>query len=109
MKVKELIEHLSSVDGNHTVVVELFNPEVFPSHAATSITTVWEGIDWDSGRVFLRPGAKLTKTGCRNRDEQLVMKREGRQHVCPVCLNFIAGDDWYCRYCGQRVKKEGTA
>lgn len=53
MLIKDLIKQLSSLDGNKNIVVQTNYPSGIAVSPNSPITSVIEGLDWDSDKVFI--------------------------------------------------------
>ncbi len=97
--------------GDNSVLVTLSEPSI-GSRAATGITGIHSGIDWERGQVRISTEKKIISYG-KDRDEVIEPRREDynigsrTRHlfICPKCENQLRKDDNYCSHCGQRVKK----
>lgn len=82
------------------------------SRAATGITGIHSGIDWEHGQVWISTEKKIISYW-KDRDEVMKPRREDynigsrTRHLllCPKCQNQLRKDDNYCSNCGQRVKE----
>ena len=82
------------------------------SRAATGITGIHSGIDWEHGQVRISTEKKIISYG-KDRDEVIEPRREDYNigsrvrhlFLCPKCENHLRKDDNYCSSCGQRIKK----
>lgn len=97
--------------GDNPVLVTLSESSI-GSRAATGITGIHSGIDWEHGQVRISTEKRIISYG-KDRDEVIEPRREDcnirsrTRHLllCPKCQNQLKKDDNYCSNCGQRVKK----
>jgi len=97
--------------GDNPVLVTLSEASI-GSRAATGITGIHSGIDWERGQVRISTEKKIISYG-KDRDEVIEPRREDynigsrTRHlfICSKCENQLRKDDNYCSHCGQRVKK----
>ncbi|MFY9421518.1 MAG: zinc ribbon domain-containing protein [Bacilli bacterium] len=76
------------------------------SRAASGISYIGMGFDWEHGQLRIEPSKKLVSKGNSLNDVKKVVQKEfehRKYYVCPRCLQKIAKDDYYCRYCGQKL------
>jgi hypothetical protein len=77
------------------------------ARASSGIRFVGMGFDWEHGQLRIEPTKKLVSKGNALTNIKNVARFEfGGQPYwgCPKCLQKIAKDDSYCRYCGQKLK-----
>lgn len=97
--------------GNNPVLVTLSESSI-GSRAATGITGIHSGFDWEYGQVRISTEKKIISYG-KDRDKVIEPKREDydigirARHLllCPKCENQLRKGDNYCSNCGQRVNK----
>lgn len=94
--------------GNNPVLVTLLQASI-GSRAATGITGIHSGFDWERGKVRISTEKKIV-TYEKDRDSAIEPRRKdydigSRIHhllLCPKCENNLRKDDNYCSNCGQR-------
>lgn len=97
--------------GDNPVLVTLSESSV-GSRAATGITGIHSGFDWERGQVRISTEKKIISYG-KDRDEVMepikedynIGSRTRHLLLCPKCQNQLRKDDNYCGNCGQRVKR----
>lgn len=111
-ELKKQIDFLCETGhGDNPVLVTLSESSV-DSRAATDITGIHSGFDWERGQIRISTERKIISYG-KDRDEVIEPLREDYdigsriRHLllCPKCQNQLRKDDNYCGNCGQRVKK----
>jgi DNA-directed RNA polymerase subunit RPC12/RpoP len=116
MNLKELKETIDFVIGQLRHDYE--KPEQIPvlinlsensigARASSGVNYACMGIDWEHGQFRLQPSKSLVSKGNALTDVKEVVRKEfeGRAYYfCPRCGDKIAKDDYYCRYCGQKLK-----
>lgn len=115
MVLSELKKQVDSLcdtgHGDNPVLVTLSESSI-GSRAATGITGIHSGIDWEHGQVRISTEKKIISYG-KDRDEVIEPRREDYNigsrvrhlFLCPKCENHLRKDDNYCSSCGQRIKK----
>lgn len=96
--------------GDNPVLVTLSESSV-GSRAATGITGIHSGFDWESGQVRISIEKKIISYE-KDRDNAIEPRKEDYdirirvRHLllCPKCKNQLRKDDNYCSRCGQRIK-----
>ena len=97
--------------GDNPVLVTLSESSV-GSRAATGITGIHSGFDWERGQVRISTEKKIISYG-KDTDEVMepikedynIGSRTRHLLLCPKCQNQLRKDDNYCGNCGQRVKR----
>lgn len=97
--------------GNNPVLVTLSESSI-GSRAATSITGIHSGFDWERGQVRISTEKKIISYG-KDRDNAMEPRREDYdigtrvRHLllCPKCEDLLRKGDNYCSHCGQRIKR----
>ena len=97
--------------GDNPVLVTLSESSI-GSRAATGITGIHSGFDWEHGQVRISTEKKIISYE-KGRDNAIEPRREDYdigtriRHLllCPKCENQLRKDDNYCSHCGQRIKK----
>lgn len=97
--------------GDNPVLVTLSESSI-GSRAATGITGIHSGFDWERGQVRISTEKKIISYE-KDRDNAMEPRREDYdigariRHLlfCPKCENQLRKDDNYCSHCGQRIKK----
>ena len=82
------------------------------TRAATGITGIYSGFDWEHGQVRISTEKKIISYE-KDRDNTMEPRREDYdigtrvRHLllCPKCENQLRKDDIYCSHCGQRIKR----
>ena len=97
--------------GDNPVLVTLSESSI-GSRAATGITGIHSGFDWERGQVRISTEKRIISYG-KDRDNAIEPIREDydigtrKRHLllCPNCENQLRIDDNYCSHCGQRIRK----
>lgn len=97
--------------GDNPILVTLSESSI-GSRAATGITGIYLGFDWEHGQVRISTDKKIISYE-KDRDKVIEPRKEdyniGTQTrhllLCPKCENHLRKDDNYCSHCGQRVRK----
>lgn len=97
--------------GDNLVLVTLSESSI-GSRAATGITGIHAGFDWERGQVRISTEKKIISYG-KDRDNAMEPRREDYdigtriRHLllCPKCENQLRKDDNYCSNCGQIIKR----
>lgn len=97
--------------GDNPVLVTLSESSI-GARAATAITGIHPGFDWEHGQVRVSTEKKIISYE-KNRDKAIEPRKEDydigtRVHhllLCPKCQNHLKKDDNYCGRCGQRIKR----
>lgn len=97
--------------GDNPVLVTLSESSI-GSRAATGITGIHSGFDWERGQVRISTEKKIISYG-KDRDEVIepikedynIGSRTRHLLLCPKCQNQLRKDDNYCGSCGQRIKR----
>ena len=112
LELKKQVDSLCDTGhGDNSVLVTLSESSI-GSRAATGITGIHSGIDWEHGQVRISTEKKIISYG-KDRDEVIEPRREDYNigsrvrhlFLCPKCENHLRKDDNYCSSCGQRIKK----
>lgn len=96
---------------NNQVLVTLSESSI-GARAATGITGIHSGFDWEHGQIRISTEKKIISYD-KNRDKVIEPRKEDHnigtrtRHLllCFKCENQLRKDDNYCSHCGQRVKK----
>jgi len=65
------------------------------------------GFDWERGQFRIEPEKKLVTLGESIGDAKAIACKpfDGRSYYfCPRCESRITKKDYYCRYCGQKLR-----
>lgn len=97
--------------GDNQVLVTLSESSI-GSRAATGITGIHSGFDWERGQVRISTEKKIISYG-KDRDNPMEPRKEDYdigtriRHLllCPKCENQLRKYDDYCSNCGQKIKK----
>lgn len=97
--------------GDNLVLVTLSESSI-GSRAATGITGIHSGFDWECGQVIISTEKKIISYG-KDRDNAMEPRRVDYdigsriRHLllCPKCQNQLRKDNNYCNHCGQRISK----
>ena len=97
--------------GDNLVLVTLSESSI-GARAATAITGIHPGFDWEHGQVRVSTKKKIISYG-KDRDNAIEPRKEDydigirMRHLllCPKCENQLRKYDDYCSNCGQRIKK----
>lgn len=97
--------------GDNPVLVTLSESSI-GSRAATGITGIHSGFDWEHGQVRISTEKKIISYG-KDRDNAMEPRKEDYdietriRHLlfCPKCENQLRKDDNYCSHCGQKIKR----
>ena len=96
--------------GGNPVLITLSESSI-GSRAATGITGIHSGIDWEHGQVRISAEKKIISYE-KDRDNAIEPRKEDYdigtrvRHLllCPKCENQLRKGDNYCSNCGQKVK-----
>ena len=97
--------------GDNLVLVTLSESSI-GARAATAITGIHPGFDWEHGQVRVSTKKKIISYG-KDRDNAIEPRKEDydigirMRHLllCPKCENQLRKYDDYCSNRGQRIKK----
>lgn len=115
MVLSELKKQVDSLcdngHGDNLVLVTLSESSI-GSRAATDITGIHAGFDWECGQVRISTKNKIISYE-KDRDNAMEPRREDYDIgsrirnllICPKCENQLRKGDNYCSHCGQRIKK----
>lgn len=102
------------VDNGHenNVVLVTLSESSIGSRAATGITGIHSGFDWEHGQIRISTDKKIISYE-KDRDKVIEPRKEDydigtrTRHllICSKCENHLRKDDNYCSHCGQRVKR----
>ena len=112
LELKKKVDFLvDSGHGDNVVLVTLSESSI-GSRAATGITGIYSGFDWEHGQIRISTDKKIISY---EKDRDKVIEPRKRDYdigtrirhllLCPKCENQLRKDDNYCSCCGQRVKK----
>ena len=112
MKVKDLYTLLKFyVDENmdcleFPVLISLSEPSI-GSRIMVGISNVYQGFDWENGKMILEPNIKLVRNG-RSKNDLMpvnIYAHEGTKRLfcCPRCNERVGKSDNYCKNCGHEV------
>lgn len=112
MKVKDLYTLLKFYIDENMECLEF--PVVIPlsessigSRMMAGVSNVYQGLDWENGKMILEPNIKLVRNGRGKNDLMPVdiyaYEGDRRMFCCPRCNERVSKSDNYCRNCGQRV------
>jgi hypothetical protein len=90
--------------GDSTVVVELDQVSIGPT-AVTKITDIYEGLDWDMGKIIITSETPIIKK-YKDRDIPVKIKHDlsiSSKVICPICNEYVSKSDNYCKHCGQAL------
>ena len=98
--------------GGNPVLITLSESSI-GSRAATGITGIHSGIDWEHGQVRISAEKKIISYE-KDRDNAIEPRKEDYdigtrvRHLllCPKCETHLRKDDNYCGNCGQRIRRE---
>lgn len=88
------------------VLIPLSEPSM-GSRTMVGISNVYQGFDWESGKMILEPNIKLVRNG-RSKNDLMpvdIYAHEGtkRMFCCPRCNERVGKSDNYCKNCGQKI------
>lgn len=109
---KRKVDFLCETGHSDNPVLVTLSESSIGSRAATGITGIHSGFDWERGQVRISTEKKIISYG-KDRDNAMEPRREDYdigtriRHLllCPKCENQLRKDDNYCSNCGQRIKK----
>lgn len=115
MKLSELKRQVDFLcDNGHgdNIVLVTLSESSIGARAATGVTGIHSGFDWESEQVRISTKKKIISYE-KDRDMAMEPKRKDydagtRIHhlfICPKCGNHLRKGDNYCCNCGQRIKK----
>lgn len=107
--IEFLYEHGSN--GDEPVLITLSEPSI-GGRAASAVTGICEGIDWEHGQIRIASEKPLIS---KEKDRDVPRPVKVRKYdlgngkikkirACPVCENHCKKDDRYCSRCWQRVE-----
>lgn len=111
-ELKKQIDFLCDNGHGDNLVLVTLSESSNGSRAATGITGIRSGFDWEHGQVRISTEKKIISYG-KDRDNAMEPRREDYdigsrvRHLllCPKCQNQLRKDVNYCSNCGQRIKK----
>lgn len=77
------------------------------ARAASTVKYAGLGFDWENNQFRIEPEKPLVTKGNNLSDVKGILCKEynGRKlYFCPRCQSKITKNDYYCRYCGQKLK-----
>ena len=92
-----------------SVCVTLVEPSI-GGRAKTEVKYAVMGFDWEQNQFRIEPKDELVRKG---RDlkiaipvkERLSFDKTCKVFRCPICDGHIAKNDYFCRFCGQKLKE----
>lgn len=98
--------------GDNPVLVTLSESSI-GSRAATCITRIHSGFDWEHGQVRISTKKKIISYE-KDRDNAVEPRKKDYgigtriRHLllCPKCENQLRKYDNYCSKCGQKIKRK---
>ena len=111
-ELKKQIDFLCDNGHGDNLVLVTLSESSIGARAATAITGIHPGFDWEHGQVRVSTEKKIISYG-KDRDNAIEPRKEDydigirMRHLllCPKCQNQLSKYDNYCGNCGQRVKK----
>lgn len=111
-ELKKQVDFLVDTGHGDNVVLVTLSESSIGSRAATGITGIHSGFDWEHGQVRISTDKKIISYE-KDRDKAIEPRKEDynigvrTRHllICPKCENQLRKDDNYCSHCGQRIKK----
>lgn len=88
------------------VVITLKNASV-GGRAYSPVENICMGMDWEDGELRISPTKPLFSEGNRLSDVAPVIEKKfnnRKYHVCSNCFQKIIKSDFFCRYCGKKLK-----
>ena len=115
MTLKELRESIDLAlsfqhdSEKNEVVITLVEPSV-GGRANSKVRCAVNGFDWEKGQFRIEPVEELVRKG---RDlktaipakERLSFDKTCTVFRCPICDGKINKNDYFCRFCGQKLKE----
>lgn len=111
-ELKKQIDFLCDNGHGDNLVLVTLSESSIGARAATAITGIHPGFDWEHGQVRVSTEKKIISYG-KDRDNAIEPRKEDydigirMRHLllCPKCENQLRKYDDYCSNCGQRIKK----
>lgn len=112
LELKKQVDFLcDNGHGDYPVLVTLSESSI-GSRAATGITGIHSGFDWERGQVRISTEKKIISYG-KDRDGVIepikedcnIGSRTRHLLLCPKCENQLRKGDNYCSNCGQKIKR----
>lgn len=111
-ELKKQVDFLCDNGNGDNLVLVTLSESSIGARAATGITGIHSGIDWEHGQVRISTDKKIISYE-KDRDNAIEPRREDYDigtrvrhlFLCPKCENHLRKDDNYCSSCGQRIKK----
>lgn len=111
-ELKKQVDFLCDNGHGDSLVLVTLSESSIGARAATGITGIHSGIDWEHGQVRISTDKKIISYE-KDRDNAIEPRREDYDigtrvrhlFLCPKCENHLRKDDNYCSSCGQRIKK----
>ena len=77
------------------------------SRNMVGIKNVYEGIDWEHGKIIIQPDTNIVRKGRSKNDNRFMdiyINSDGKRFCfCPECNEKVSKNDNYCRNCGQKI------
>ena len=111
-ELKKQVDFLYDTDHGDNLVLVTLSESSIGARAATAITGIHSGFDWEHGQVRISTEKKIISY---EKDRDNVMEPRRKDYnigtkvchllLCPKCENQLRKGDNYCSNCGQRIKK----
>lgn len=111
-ELKKQVDFLCNNGCSNDQVLITLSESSIGSRAATGITGIHSGFDWEHGQVRISTEKKIISYE-KDRDKATEPRKEDYdigsrvRHllICPKCENQLKKDNNYCSNCGQKIKK----
>lgn len=95
-------------DPNKIPVLITLAEKSVGARASCGVGFAFMGIDWEHGQFRIEPDTMIVRLLEEGIAEEVTCEIiDGKKYYfCPNCESRIAKNDFYCRYCGQKLRED---